>query len=115
MVRAPTAELGRAIAVPKAIHPAGEVLAPLKGRGRRQWPLAAVFAGGFHRNRFQSLEFAGGKATFANLADYERMIEVAAKDEGSLNGASIDNNGETTQLPAVLRGVGHRWLPGRRS
>jgi hypothetical protein len=66
------------------------------------WPVAAVvaitllrreLAGTFRR--IQSLEFPGGKATFAALADYERVIATAAGDGASAPDAAIVRRGET--------------------
>jgi hypothetical protein len=60
------------------------------------WPATVVVAvvllreelvGAFHR--VQSFEFAGGKATFAALPDYEKMIAAAAKDAGTPDDKAI--------------------------
>jgi hypothetical protein len=54
------------------------------------WPAAVVIAVGLLRRelidafrRMQMLEFPGGKVTFAALADYQKVVAVAAKDAGS--------------------------------
>jgi hypothetical protein len=66
------------------------------------WPAAVVvavallrreLAGALHR--IQSLEFPGGKATFAALVDYEKVIAAAAKGEGSSNDLAIVRYEET--------------------
>ena len=60
------------------------------------WPAAVVvavvllrreLAGAFHR--IQSVEFPGGKATFATLVDYEKVIAAAADGESPPNGGAI--------------------------
>lgn len=57
------------------------------------WPTAVVIAVGLLRReligafqRMQSLEFPGGKATFATLLDFEKSVAVAAKDAGAAVG-----------------------------
>lgn len=57
------------------------------------WPAAVVVAIGLLRReligtirRIQSLEFPGGKATFATLVDFEKVVADAAKDAGVSNG-----------------------------
>jgi hypothetical protein len=66
------------------------------------WPAAVVvavallrreLAGTFHR--IQSLEFPGGKATFAALVDYEKVITAASKGDGSRDDEAIVRQGET--------------------
>jgi hypothetical protein len=60
------------------------------------WPAAVVVAIGLLRReligafqRMQSLEFPGGKATFATLLDFERVVAVAAKDAGASDGEVV--------------------------
>jgi hypothetical protein len=77
------------------------------------WPAAVVvavtllrreLAGTFHR--IQSLEFPGGKATFAALVDYEKVIAAAAKDEASPQDEAIARQGETEfSVVEALAGV----------
>jgi hypothetical protein len=77
------------------------------------WPAAVVvavallrreLAGTFHR--IQTLEFPGGKATFAALEDYEKVIAAAAKDEGSTDDGAIARQGETEfSVPEALAEV----------
>jgi hypothetical protein len=74
------------------------------------WPTAVVLgvvlmrrelAGAF--TRIQSVEFPGGKATFAALGDYEKMIAAATKDEKSaeLRTSVRDAEAEFTVLEAM--------------
>ena len=59
--------------------------------------------------RIQSLEFPGGKATFATLLDYERMIAVAAKDaEASDGGAVVRQEVTEFSVPAALASTAPR-------
>lgn len=51
------------------------------------WPVAVVVAVGLLRReligafrRIESVEFPGGKATFATLVDFQKVVAVAAKD-----------------------------------
>jgi hypothetical protein len=60
------------------------------------WPVAVVALAVLLRReligmfqRMQSLEIAGGKATFATLPGYEQMIAVAAQDVGGPDGGAI--------------------------
>jgi hypothetical protein len=55
--------------------------------GSLAWPFAAIIIVVFLRRellgafrRIQSLEFPGGKATFATLLDFEKVVSVVAKD-----------------------------------
>jgi hypothetical protein len=66
------------------------------------WPIAVVvvvvllrheLADAFHR--IQTLEIAGTRATFATLAGYGKMVEVAARDAGTAPGAAIASTEET--------------------
>jgi hypothetical protein len=66
------------------------------------WPSAVVvavvllrreLASVFHR--IQSLEFPGGKATFAALEDYEKVIAAVRMDEGTPADRAIARQGET--------------------
>lgn len=66
------------------------------------WPAATVagvvllrreLGGTFHR--IQTLEFPGGKATFAALVDYEKVIAAAAEDEGTPADTAIARQEET--------------------
>jgi hypothetical protein len=54
------------------------------------WPIAVIVTVGLLRReligtfqRMQSLEFPGGKATFATLLDFQKVVAVAAKDAGA--------------------------------
>ncbi len=74
------------------------------------WPTAVVVSvvllrqqlvGAFQR--IQSLEFPGGKATFATLLDYEKVVAVAAKDaEASDGGAVVRHEVTEFSVPAAL-------------
>jgi hypothetical protein len=66
------------------------------------WPAAVVVAvvllrpelgDAFHR--IQSLEFPGGRASFATLPDYEKAIAAVAKDAGSPPDETIAKREET--------------------
>lgn len=66
------------------------------------WPTAVVVAVGLLRReladtfrRIQSLEFPGGKATFATLQEYEKMIAAVAKDARSPGDEAIVRHGVT--------------------
>lgn len=51
----------------------------------------------------QSLEFPGGRATFATLVDYEKVVAVAAKDAGaSGGGAAVRHEVIEFSVPAAL-------------
>jgi len=77
------------------------------------WPTAVVVAVALLRreladtfHRIQTLEFPGGKATFAALVDYEKMVAAASKDEGSPQDEAIARQGETEFSPVeALAGV----------
>ena len=74
------------------------------------WPTAVVVAAALLRQqlvgtfqRIQSLEFPGGKATFATLLDYEKVVAVAAKDaEASDGGAAARREVTEFSVPAAL-------------
>lgn len=59
--------------------------------------------------RIQSLEFPGGKATFATLLDYEKVVAVAAKDaEASDDGAVVRHEVTEFSVPAALASTAPR-------
>jgi len=71
------------------------------------WPAAVVVAVGLLRReligafqRIQSLEFAGGKATFATLLDFEKVVAGAAKDAGASDGDAVGRY-EATEFSVV--------------
>ncbi len=54
----------------------------------------------------KSLEFPGGKATFATLLDYEKVVAVAAEDAGSSDGGGVVRQEMTEfSVPAALVSV----------
>lgn len=71
------------------------------------WPAAVVVTLWLLRRelphalqRLQSLEFAGGKATFANLREFQKEVAVAAKDAGSSSGGEVVRQ-EATEFKAL--------------
>lgn len=65
------------------------------------WPAAVVVTVGLLRreladafHRMQSVEFAGGKATFDTLAGYEKMVEAAARDAGATPDGAVAKSEE---------------------
>jgi hypothetical protein len=74
------------------------------------WPTAVVVAVGLLRpelvsalQRMRSLEFPGGRATFATLLDYEKVVAVAAKDAGVSDGGAVVRQEMTEfSVPAAL-------------
>ncbi|NUR58527.1 MAG: hypothetical protein HOV87_07515 [Catenulispora sp.] len=72
------------------------------------WPAAVVVAVVLLRRelvsvfqRVQSLEFPGGKATFANLADFEKVAAVAGKNAGAPADAEAASRYAATEFSAV--------------
>jgi len=71
------------------------------------WPTAVIVAVGLLRReligafrRMQSLEFPGGKATFATLLDFEKVVAVAAKEAGASDGEAVGRY-EATEFSVV--------------
>ena len=71
------------------------------------WPAAVVVAIGLLRReligafqRMQSLEFPGGKATFATLLDFQRVVAVEARDAGATDGDALIRH-EATEFSVV--------------
>jgi hypothetical protein len=71
------------------------------------WPAAVVVTLWLLRRelphalqRLQSLEFAGGKATFANLREFQKEVAVAAKDAESAGGGEVARQ-EVTEFRAT--------------
>lgn len=71
------------------------------------WPAGVVVAVGLLRRelvgafqRIQSLEFPGGRATFATLFDFEKVAAVAAKSAGSADDTGVVRQ-EATEFSVV--------------
>jgi hypothetical protein len=71
------------------------------------WPTAVVVTAVFLRRellgafrRMQSIEFPGGKATFATLLDFEKVVSVAAQDTDSAADGQVVRH-ELTEFSVV--------------